>query len=143
VAFRIENRADAAGCAPCAEFQPLDTYAAALRAAGFRAGTVVALSTRQEFPTAALRAAFPEARFVAIDYPLYAPPAGGGGDCLIVWNPATTPPPERAGAPVPRIGQPLPSDAVLGTVAGDLHLADRPADGMGFALVAGGLGSCR
>jgi 4-amino-4-deoxy-L-arabinose transferase-like glycosyltransferase len=68
VAYPFDNRADARRCGACEEFQPLGDYAAALRSAGFERGTILALSRRQEFPTAALRAAFPVARFVSVDY---------------------------------------------------------------------------
>ena len=83
-----------AGCDACEEFQPIDAYAAALRAAGFERGTILALSRRQDFPTAALRSAFPEARILAADYRVYAPPPLAiPGDCLLVWSGAEEWPP--------------------------------------------------
>ena len=87
VALPIETRRDAADCDACEEFQPVETYARALRAAGFARGTILALSRRQDFPTAALATHFPDARLVAADYTVYAPPPGAvPGDCLIVWS---------------------------------------------------------
>ena len=83
----IETRRDAADCDACEEFQPVETYARVLRAAGFDRGTILALSRRQDFPTAALAMHFPDARLVAADYTVYAPPPGAvPGDCLIVWS---------------------------------------------------------
>jgi hypothetical protein len=147
VAYSFENRADARRCGACEEFQPLSHYAAALRAAGFERGTILALSRRQEFPTAALRSAFPEARIVSVDYRVYAPPPRPvAGDCLILWSGATDWPPLWPGAPtapVPRIGLPLPPDARVGTIPGKLHLSGRDAQGLRYALVKGGLGDCR
>ena len=113
VAYPFDNLADARSCDACEEFQPIDDYAAAISAAGFERGTILALSRRQDFPTAALRAFFPEARVVASDYPVYAPPPLAlPGDCLLVWSGArgmaaasgTAPParPSRAsGCPSP------------------------------------------
>lgn len=147
VAYPFENLRDARHCEACEEFQPVDAYAAALRAAGFERGTVLALSRRQEFPAAAFRHEFPDARIVAADYRVYAPPPGAvPGDCLIVWSGATPWPPtwlDAPAGPVPRLGLALPPTAVFGSVPGDVHLSGRPAVGMRFALLKGGLGDCR
>ncbi len=147
VAYPFDNLADARSCDACEEFQPIDDYAAALGAAGFERGTILALSRRQDFPTAALRAFFPEARVVASDYPVYAPPPLAlPGDCLLVWSGAEEWPriwDGAAGAPVPRIGLPLPPDALIGHATGTVHLSGRDAHGVRFALVKGGLGDCR
>ena len=147
LAYPLVNLDDAARCDACEEFQPLDTYAAALRAAGFEKGTILALSRRQDFPTAALRAAFPEARIAAADYRVYAPPPNPApGDCLLLWSGATPWPPLWPGAPdapIPRLGLPLPADARLGAIAAKLHLSGRDAHGLAYALVKGGLGDCR
>ena len=145
VALPIETRRDAADCDACEEFQPVETYAHVLRAAGFARGTILALSRRQDFPTAALATHFPDARLVAADYTVYAPPHGAvPGDCLIVWSGAADWP-EGWGpaAPVPGLGLPLPAAAVIGQVTGRLHLSGRPTPGMRYALVKGGLGDCR
>jgi 4-amino-4-deoxy-L-arabinose transferase-like glycosyltransferase len=145
VAFPIETRRDAADCGNCEEFQPVEVYAHVLRAAGFERGTILALSRRQEFPTAALRAHFPEARVVAVDYPVYAPPPNPvPGDCLIVWSgPADWPEGWGPGRPVPGLGLPLPPEATIGQVTGRVHLSGRATPGMRYALVRGGLGDCR
>ena len=145
VALPIETRRDAADCGACEEFQPVETYAHVLRAAGFARGTILALSRRQDFPTAALATHFPDARLVAADYTVYAPPHGAvPGDCLIVWSGAVDwPEGWGPGAPVPGLGLPLPAEAVIGQVTGRLHLSGRPTPGMRYALVKGGLGDCR
>ena len=145
IAFPFETRRDAAKCDSCEEFQPVAAYARALRAAGFERGTVLALSRRQDFPTAALRAPFPHARLVAVDFTVYAPPPNASpGDCLIVWSGAEEwPEGWKPGGPVPGVGLPLPPTATIGQVTGRLHLAGRPTPGMRYALVRGGLGDCR
>jgi 4-amino-4-deoxy-L-arabinose transferase-like glycosyltransferase len=148
VAYPIENRRDAADCGACEEFQPVARYAEAVRAAGFAGGTIVALSRRQAFPTAALRVAFPEARMVATDYPLYAPEPDPAppGDCLLVWSGASEWPESWPGAPhgpAPGVGLPLPPHTRFGKIEAAVHLSGRPAHGMRFALVPGGLGDCR
>jgi 4-amino-4-deoxy-L-arabinose transferase-like glycosyltransferase len=145
VALPWETRRDAADCGACEEFQPVATYARVLRAAGFERGTILALSRRQEFPSAALIAFFPEARLVAVDYTVYAPPPNPApGDCLIVWG-GTAAWPEGwiPGGPVPSLGRPLPQQATIGQVTGRLHLSERPTPGMRYALVRGGVGDCR
>ena len=145
VALPIETRRDAADCDACEEFQPVETYAHVLRAAGFSRGTILALSRRQDFPTAALAMHFPDARLVAADYTVYAPPHGAvPGDCLIVWSGAADWP-EGWGpaASVPWLGLPLPTEAAIGQVTGRLHVSGRPTPGMRYALVKGGLGDCR
>ena len=147
VAYPLVHLDDARSCGACEEFQPLAAYAAALRAAGFERGTILALSPRQDFPTAALRAGFPEARFLAADYRAYAPPPGRlPGDCLLLWSGDTPWPPLWPGAPdapIPRIGLPLPAGARLGTIPGRVGLSGRAAHGLRYALVPGGLGDCR
>ena len=145
LAYPFEHYADAADCEACEEFQPVDRYAAALGAAGFEHGTILALSRRQSFPTPALRRYFPGARMLASDYPVYAPPANATpGACLLVWNGSTLLPPGMApGSPIPRLGVPIPADARLGAVDGTVHLTGRPAQGMRYALIPGGLGDCR
>ncbi len=146
-AYPFVHRDDARRCDACEEFQPIADYAAALRAAGFERGTILALSRRQDFPTAALRRAFPQARIVAADYTVYAPPPNAtAGDCLLVWTGAEEWPRAWDGAPgtpIPRIGLPLPADAVLGRAEGRVHLSGKEARGMRFAFVRGGLGDCR
>ena len=116
-----------------------------LRAAGFTRGTILALSRRQDFPTAALAMHFPDARLVAADYTVYTPPHGAvPGDCLIVWSGAADWPEGWVpAAPVPWLGLPLPTEAAIGQVTGRLHLSGRPTPGMRYALVKGGLGDCR
>lgn len=145
LAFPFETRRDAAGCDACEEFQPIELYAQAIRAAGFTPGTIVALSRRQDFPTAALLAAFPDARMVAPDFPVYAPPPNPApGDCLIVWSGAEERPADwPQGAPVPGLGLPAPPDAAIGQVTGRLALSGRATPGMRYLLVKGGLGDCR
>ena len=145
VALPLETRRDAAHCSACEEFQPVDSYARVLRAAGFDRGTILALSRRQDFPTAALLPFFPAARLVAADYAVHAPPAGAAaGDCLVVWGGASEwPEGWEPGAPLPRVGLPLPPEATIGQVTGRLHLTGRPTPGMRYALVKGGLGDCR
>jgi hypothetical protein len=147
IAYPFTNLDDARECDACEEFQPLDTYAAALRAAGFEKGTILGLSRRQDFPTAALRAAFPEARIVTADYRVYAPPPNPApGDCLLLWSGATPWPalwPGAPAAPVPRIGLPLPPEARVGAIPAKVHLSGRDAHGLRYALVEGGLGDCR
>ena len=59
VAFPFETRRDAAACSACEEFQPVDSLCPRARAAGFERGTILALSRRQDFPTAALRRSSP------------------------------------------------------------------------------------
>jgi 4-amino-4-deoxy-L-arabinose transferase-like glycosyltransferase len=145
VALPWETRRDAVDCGACEEFQPVATYARVLRTAGFERGTILALSRRQEFPTAALVGFFPGARLVAVDYTLYAPPPSPApGDCLIVWS-GTAEWPEgwTPGGPVPGLGLPLPPEATIGQVTGRLHLSGRPTPGMRYALVRGGFGDCR
>jgi 4-amino-4-deoxy-L-arabinose transferase-like glycosyltransferase len=138
---------DARGCDACEEFQPVADYAAALRAAGFERGAILALSRRQDFPTAALRGAFPEARILTADYRVYAPPPNAvPGDCLLLWSGADEWPrlwPGAPAAPVPRLGLPLPASARLGAIPGTVRLSGRPAHGLRYALVEGGLGDCR
>ena len=143
VAFSLETRRDAAACGACEEFQPIDGYARALRAAGFTHGTILALSRRQELPAAALLARFPGTRLVAADYTLYAPPPNPSpGACLIVWSGAEEwPGGWGPGMAVPRIGAPLPPDATLGQATGRLHLSGRPTPGMRYALVKDGSGT--
>ena len=147
IAYPFENLSDAKDCDACEEFQPIDRYAAALRDAGFERGTILTLARRQDFPAAALRRFFPEARLVSFDYPVYAPPPNRvSGDCLLVWSGASTWPRAWAAAPdgpIPRLGVPLPDTAVLGTVTGAVHLSGREAVGMRFALIPGGVGDCR
>jgi 4-amino-4-deoxy-L-arabinose transferase-like glycosyltransferase len=145
VAFPVETRRSAAACGPCPEFEPVETYARVLRAAGFSRGTILALSRRQAFPTPALLAELPEARLVAVDYTVYAPPPNRvPGDCLIVWSGAADwPAGWGPGMPVPGIGLPLPAEAAIGQVTGRLHLSGRQTPGMRYVLVEGGLGACR
>ena len=125
VGFSFETRRDAASCDTCEEFQPVEIYARALGSEGFVPGTILALSRRQDFPTAALLHFFPDARMVAWDYARYAPPpTGHRGDCLLVWSgaeerPEAWPP----GAPVPGLGSPAPPDATIGLVTGRLPLS--------------------
>ena len=118
-----------------------------LRTPGLEKGTILALSRRQDFPTAALRAAFPEARIAAADYRVYAPPPNPApGDCLLLWSGATEWPGLWSGAPatpVPRLGLPLPAAARLGAIEAKVHLSGRDAHGLRYALVEGGLGDCR
>lgn len=145
VAFPVTLRRDAARCDACAEYQPVDRYAAALRAAGFAGGTVLALSRRQAFPTAALLVHLPATRVIDRDAPLYAPPPGTrGADCAIVWSAAQDwPAGWGPGEPVPGIGLAAPAGAPIGTVTGRVALSGRPTAGMRFLLVKGGLGECR
>jgi 4-amino-4-deoxy-L-arabinose transferase-like glycosyltransferase len=142
VAYPLDHRRDVARCDDCEEYQPMAAYAAAARAAGFSTGTIHALSTRQAFPTPALLGAFPDARMTAAHYTVHTPPANPSpGACLLVWSAADQPPDPRT--PVPGLGLPLPAGAVFGAAEGSLRLSDRPARGMGFALVPEGLGDCR
>ena len=147
LAYPFTNLDDARACDACEEFQPVAAYAAALRTAGFERGTILALSRRQDFPSAALRSAFPAARIVAADYRVYAPPPNATpGDCLLVWSGASEWPRLWPGAPaaaVPRLGLPLPAGARLGAIPGKVHLSGRDAHGLRFALIPGGLGDCR
>ena len=136
VAFPLSLHRDAADCGACEEFQPIERYAEALRAAGFEHGTILALARRQDFPTAALLGQFPEARLVAFDYPLYAPPPNAvPGDCLMVWDGAREWPEGWPGS--------APAGATIGTVTGRVNLSDRPSPGMRYVLVKGGSGDCR
>ena len=147
VAYPVSNFADAGHCDACEEFQPMSGYAVGLREAGFRHGTIVALSRRQHFPAPALLGQFPDSRLVAFDYSLYRPPPNRDpvGDCLLVWGGGSDWPPGwdgASGAPIPWVGVPLPPAAVLGRVDGKVHLSGRPAQGMRFALIKGGIGDC-
>ncbi len=143
VAYPATSFEDARHCRDCEEFQPMDAYAAGLRAAGFRHGTIVALSRREQFPAAALLARLPGSRLVAFDYHLYRPPPGPApGDCLLVWSGDAEWPPswqDPPTGPVPGIGVPLPPGTVFGRIDGELHLSGRPAGGMRYALVEGGI----
>jgi hypothetical protein len=63
--------------------EPYDAIADALRAAGFRRGTIVA-----GFGTLAgnLRVRFPDSRVLHVEYPDFRPPAAASGQCLLVWD---------------------------------------------------------
>lgn len=147
VLYLPANLKDARTCTDCREFLPLRAYAETVRAAGFGGGTLVTLSRRQHFPGAMLREHLPEARVVSPHYPTYQPPRGADpGDCLVVWSAARDQALGerlRGGHPVPLIGRPLPPETRFGTAVGRLHLADREAPAMAYALVPGGLGECR
>jgi 4-amino-4-deoxy-L-arabinose transferase-like glycosyltransferase len=147
IANLATNLLDSRTCDKCAEFAPMADYAQAARTAGFMPGTILTLARRQDFPAGALRADLPGARIISPEYPLYDPPQGAaGGDCLIVWE-GTRDAPEGAdilgGAAVPLIGLSLPPGAIVGTAEGTLRQSGRPAGGMRFVLVPGGLGDCR
>lgn len=143
----LTNVRDLQTCERCAEYQPMADYADSVRAAGFTRGSILSLARRQDFPAEALRAEFPNARILSAEYPIYAPPAGSGdGDCLIVWEGWRSAPGTAdilAGADVPRIGEPLPPQAIAGRAEGRIHLSGQPATGMSYVLVPGGLGDCR
>jgi 4-amino-4-deoxy-L-arabinose transferase-like glycosyltransferase len=147
IAYSFDTRADARTCEACEEYQPVETYAAALRTAGFAGGTILTLSRRQDFPAAALRRHFPAARIVAAGYPAYAPPPNPRpGACAIVWSGASDWPaswPDAPRGPVPGLGLPLPDDVLLGSVTGRLALSGRRTHGMRYALIPQGLGPCR
>ena len=135
-------------CDACEEFQPVAAYAAALRAAGFERGTILALSRRQDFPTAALRSAFPEARILAADYPRLRPAPQR--------HPRRLPPRlerrQRMAPPLARRPRrarprasacPSPPEPASAPSHGKVHLSGRDAHGIRFALIPGGLGDCR
>ena len=125
----------------------MDTYAAALRDAGFEGGTILTLSRRQDFPAGALRSHFPDARIVAADYPVYAPPPNPvPGACVLVWSAHADWPSSWSDAPngpIPHLDLLLPPDVVPGMVTGRMALSGRPTRGMRYAVVSEGLGDCR
>lgn len=145
-AFRVGHYSDAAECDTCEEFQPMARYAETVRASGFETGTILTLSPRYRFPGIVLAAEFPGSRVVSPHYPLYRPPArASGGDCLIVWGGLdgnAVAAELESGAPIPGLGLPLPKEAELRRAEAPLHLANRPAQGMGFVVIKGGLGDC-
>ena len=147
IVYPFDTMSDARRCEACEPYQPIGTYAAALRGAGFERGTILTLSRRQDFPAAVLRRYFPEARIIAADYPVYAPPPNQvPGACVLIWSGHTEWPATWIDAPrglIPRLGQPLPPDAATGAVTGVIALTGRPARGMRYAVLPQGLGDCR
>jgi len=145
--FAIKGWIYAVRCTGCDKVLTFADYAEAIRRAGFRGGTIVL--SREMSRGAILRAYFPGSRVVQdFQYQKRRVPLrdGEGRDCVFVWrkvSPDLVGARFERGAPVPGVGLPLPSHAVFGSAPGRIALSGRPAVTLGFALVKGGLGTCR
>jgi len=145
-----------AGCDRCLPLLPSDRAAEAVRAAGFRHGTIVAASLDWG---ANLRPAFPEARMIARHYPDWRPPdrgagrGAGGGACLILLSPreaealgkGSLDPRPLEGTLAAMLGAPLPADWLDRAEVHALPLTLAPDRTLpfGFALLPDGVGTCR
>ncbi|MBB4266218.1 glycosyltransferase family 39 protein [Roseospira visakhapatnamensis] len=137
--------------AKCNTALPYAAWADGLRAAGFGGGTVLVLGSVHHLPLENLRAFLPGARLLRpADHQksgFAPPPSSPPGDCLVLWPAASLP--ETAarlrtgGLPGQGPDTRLPAEAVVGVLDGHLALSGRPAPPLGYALVPGGLGSCR
>jgi len=145
-----------AGCDRCLPLLPSARAAEAVRAAGFRDGTIVAASLDWG---ANLRPAFPDARMIARHYPNWRPPerapgrASRNGACLILLSPreteslgeGTLDPSPIEGTLAAMLGAPLPAGWLDHAEAHALSLTLAPDRTMpfGFVLVPEGVGTCR
>jgi 4-amino-4-deoxy-L-arabinose transferase-like glycosyltransferase len=117
---------------------PYDEIAAALRAAGFRHGTIVA----GEGPLGGnLRLHFPDSRVIRLTNPDYLPPEGDAGSCVIVWAA------ERDEAPLRtwvsgRLGVDFSRDPVR-VVEAPYRFARTARVRVSFVLLPEGRGRCR
>lgn len=134
--------------AKCNTALPYPTYAADLTAAGFSGGTVVMIGSVHHFPMVPLRPYLPPSRYVKpLDSQKAAfapPPRAEPGDCLVLWDAVRDP--DRLSAlreAIPGQTAALPADAITGESKGTLALSGRPAHRLGYALVKGGVGTCR
>jgi hypothetical protein len=147
------NRAwiEPAGCDRCLPYLPADRAAEAVRAAGFRGGTILAASLDWG---ANLRPAFPDVRMIARHYPDWTPPVPpGDGACLILLSPdeadalaaGTLDPAPIAGALAAMTGAPPPADwtARAEVRALPLTLTSGRTRPFGVVLLNEGLGTCR
>lgn len=144
--FGLQSWEYAGRCIRCEKALPFDTYARAIRAAGFDGGTIILSPSLNR--GALLRSYFPNA-FVAapLRFRGQAPALAGPPkkDCLYVWK---ADPDDavladlRRGAVVPGPDLPLPSHAVFGGTRGKVHLTGQPTYLVRFVLVKGGLGNC-
>jgi len=135
----------------CNTALPYVAWADDLQTAGFQGGTVLVLGSVHHMPLEALRTSLPDARLLRpADHQKagFAPPAlATPADCLILW-PADTRPDTLAhlrddGLPGQAPGTRLPDSAVTGTLHERLAISGRPAPPLGYALVQGGIGTCR
>jgi hypothetical protein len=145
--FGLQSWEYANRCERCEKFLPFDTYAQAIRTAGFGSGTII---VSPGVPRGALlKTHFPDARVVTPWRKDWLDPAQARGrknDCVYVWKEKSGDPvlsKLKNGGPVPGVRLPLPSHAVFGARAGKVALSGRPTFTLRFVLVKGGLGVCR
>jgi 4-amino-4-deoxy-L-arabinose transferase-like glycosyltransferase len=121
---------------------PYGEVAAALAAAGFRRGTIVASGSTL---AGTLRLSFPDSRVVFLENPRYVPPAPGGGQCLVTWQDrgaAPAIPPDLAAWLDRAFGVPIPPDPPVRTVEAPYrHDDDRLR--VRFILWPHGAAACR
>jgi 4-amino-4-deoxy-L-arabinose transferase-like glycosyltransferase len=143
-AFLLQIHAGARVGAPARLNTPYDRVAAAVAAAGFGRGTIVA----GPGPLGGnLRLAFPDSRVVSFETPGYLPALTdrAAGDCLLVWDrPAVGAIPEDLGAWVhERLGVSGPIAARVETVTVPFRHAAAAEYRASYVHLPGGAGSCR
>ncbi len=128
--------------------EPYDAVAAGLTRAGFTRGTILA-----GFGTLAgnLAVRFPDSRVLHTEYPDFAPPGRGGGQCLLTWDrrrgergDSDTPDmPDDLRALAAALGVPLAGSELVGVVEAPLRFDPRHVRRVYYVLLADGAGRCR
>lgn len=133
-------------CSKCRLIMPWETYAIALRDAGFKRGTIISFDSPSTDAGVNLRRFLPETRVRTNKRPdVDPPPLDRPGDCLVVWNNdryAYTADWIRAN-PIMELGGPVPDNARFGVLEAPLAGGDRVAPRLGYALIEGGVAACR
>lgn len=144
VALLAKGLLDPLFCSRCRLHIPYDTYATALRAAGFSTGTILSVSTSSAEPGENLRPYFPDSRLVSLKRPHYRPPPKATpAPCLIVWD-ATRQPDTPAWLRQEWDGRPplLPADRLIHTIVAPMRHSQRPDTALGYAIIPADQAQC-
>lgn len=145
LALVVRSYTDVEDCGKCHMYMPYDEIADDLRAQGFSGGTIVSYSTSIIDIGENLKQYFPRSRVFSVKWPAaYPRPRDEAAACVVVWDADRVPGMYQrlTKQKVEPLLAPISGDVAHGVIRRTLHGSERPAIGIGYAVMPVGQQIC-